>query len=276
MNSDLIILEKFISSHPAQAAAILEHLRIEDVATFIEEIPQNLALQVLNKFELFTATRCLKQLGIEKSAQFLEKISPQVASSFLRQINPDSRIEIFNLVSKDFAALIEKIIKYPVESAGALADPKVLSIPDDITVEQSIKRVQLHKQNTTYYIYVLNREKSIVGVTNLRDLMFSDPGAKISNVMKSKVLSVLPELHYLAVLSHPAWKRYHTLPVVDRSGFFLGVIRYDILRKIEEDSKKTRVPKQAVAASNALGELYQIGLSGLIKSAAKPFSDAAD
>jgi magnesium transporter len=275
MNTDLIILDKFISEYPKDAARILEHLSIEDTVLFLQEIPENLALHILNNFELFTAIKCLKLMGNEKSAMFLGKISNQVVSGFLRQINPEARKTILSMVPKDFSTLIQKLINYPQDSAGALADPNVLSLPDDITVKQALDRVLKNLKNTIYYIYILNREKVLVGVTNLRDLMSSKPESNLSSVMQTKVLSVLPELHYLAIMNHPGWQKYHTLPVVEESGFFLGVIRYEVLKNIERESRKNRQPQQAVKASNALGELYQIGLSGLIRSAARRFKDQA-
>jgi hypothetical protein len=61
--------------------------------------------------------------------------------------------------------------------------------------------------------------------------------------------------------------------VVVESDILLGAIRYETLRCIEREIKKSSLPRHAIAASNALGELYQIGLSGLIRSATTPFKD---
>jgi hypothetical protein len=59
---------------------------------------------------------------------------------------------------------------------------------------------------------------------------------------------------------------YHTLPVVDRAGVFLGTIRYSTVRRIESDNQAQRISPQAIAASTALGDLYRIGLTGLVRS----------
>ena len=64
---------------------------------------------------------------------------------------------------------------------------------------------------------------------------------------------------------HPGWLEYSALPVVDRSDIFLGALFYSLVRKSDKDKTK-KIPRHAIMAGNALGELYRIGLTGLIYS----------
>ena len=56
------------------------------------------------------------------------------------------------------------------------------------------------------------------------------------------------------------------MPVVDNTSLFLGVIKLETIRSILAPSEKRREGLGDDAIS-ALGELYQIGLAGLLKSA---------
>ena len=68
------------------------------------------------------------------------------------------------------------------------------------------------------------------------------------------------------ILSHPGWLTVHSLPVVDRAGVFVGAIRYDTLRSLEQQAAGRTAGVQGTAA--ALGELYHTGISGMMSSAA--------
>jgi Mg/Co/Ni transporter MgtE len=101
--------------------------------------------------------------------------------------------------------------------------------------------------------------------------MLARPGAKLSEVMHTEISYLPADLHYQAILNHPGWQAYHAMPVVGDAGVLWGVIDYDQLRYIESMIKQKILPRQAIAASKALGELYQIGFSALIRSATTPF-----
>jgi hypothetical protein len=101
--------------------------------------------------------------------------------------------------------------------------------------------------------------------------MLAKPQAKLSGVMQSEVAALPAEFNLQAILNFPSWRNYHALPVVSASGLLLGAIRYETLRQIESEVKSARLPRQVVAAGSALGELFQIGLSGLIQSATTKF-----
>lgn len=273
MNTDRIILDNFIIRHPEDAARILERLKIEETALFLKEIPSELAVSIFKQLERYTAMKCLEILGAEQSATIVEKLPLQVVSVFLRRVNMELREAILILVSEEISLPLRRMLNYPADSAGALADPLVLTLPEDITIKEALQRVQKRPEKAIYYLYIVNRDQALTGVINMRELMLARPGDPLSAVMHTKVSRLSAELNFQAILNHPGWQEYHALPVVEENDVLLGAIRYETLRRIERESKKSRQQRQAIAASNALGELYQIGLSGLIRSATTPLKE---
>jgi hypothetical protein len=67
-----------------------------------------------------------------------------------------------------------------------------------------------------------------------------------------------------AILAHPGWRRFHALPVVDRDAVLLGAIRYQTFRGLEDAARDQSRRADAVTTVFALGELYWLGLSGLL------------
>jgi len=276
MNSDRIILDKFITHHPADAARILERLPIEETAAFLKEIPSDLSVAIFNQLERYTAVKSLELIGPEQAAAIVEKLPLQVVAIFLRRLNKELRTEILRLVSEESSTLLRRMLNYPADSAGALADPLVLTVPEDLAIKEALQRVQKRPQKALYYLYIINRNQILTGVLTLRELMLAPPGEHLSRVMHPSVERLSADLDFQAILNHPAWQEFHALPVVDNTGVLLGAIDYETLRRIEKGGKRKRLPRHALNASVALGELYKIGVSGLVRSATIPLKDRSE
>ena len=273
MNTDQILLENFIVDHPLDAARILEQRDIEEIAVFLKEIPGSMAAVILDQFESYTAVKCLEKIGAEQSVTIVEKLPFQVTSVFLRQVSGDFREEILSNLSPEISIPLRRILSYTEDNAAALANPLIFSLPQDISVDEALQRVQKHAENVYYYLYIVNRNQVLTGVLSLRELMLARPKARLSEVMHTEISYLPADMKHQAILNHPGWQRYHAMPVVGDEGVLWGVIDYEQLKYIESVIKKTILPRQAIAASKALGELYQIGFSGLIRSATTPFKD---
>jgi Mg/Co/Ni transporter MgtE len=78
---------------------------------------------------------------------------------------------------------------------------------------------------------------------SLRDLLLGDPGAKVDEVMKREVLSVLPSAATDEVTSLLSKYDFLSVPVVDQDGKMLGIITFDdALESIIPDDLKQRLP----------------------------------
>jgi hypothetical protein len=56
--------------------------------------------------------------------------------------------------------------------------------------------------------------------------------------------------------------------VVDSNGRFIGALRYESVRELEERWLETRAEDHSAETASALGELYGLGLRGLFEWAA--------
>lgn len=269
MQSDQIIVDKFIANHPTDAARILERMKIEQIVAILKQQPAELAAAVLNHLERLVAVRCLELLGAEHSAQLMENLPMEHACLLLRKLDKERRRLVLDQISPAIADPIQSILQYPQNSAGAMMDPLIFTLPVDITVAEALKRVLKHPEKTLYYLYIVNRKHALVGVINMRELMVASGESQLSAVMHRDVVCLSPETPIQAVIEHPDWSEFHALPVADVSGLLLGVIKYDTLHRIGVESRKREFSRQSAMAGNALGELYRIGLFGLFRSAAK-------
>lgn len=271
MISEDKILTHFIKNHPVDTVRILERQPIAEIVLFMKKISASLAVEIFKRLERYTAVKCLEMLDTGQSAAIIEKLPIEIASLLLRRMDKDRQESIIKMVKKEIAAPLGKILQYPADSAAAIMDPLIFTLPEDITVKEALKRVRNRPEKAIYYLYIVQRDHLLAGVINMRELMLAKAEDLLSYVMHSNVVSIPAEMNFSAVLNHSGWLEYHALPVVDHSGAFWGAIRYETIRRIEKDSRDKNTPHQITTTSSALGELYRIGFSGLIRGAANPY-----
>ncbi len=166
------------------------------------------------------------------------------------------------------AEALRTLLSYPENTAGALMDPYLVTLPEDITVGEALKRSKASAQGILYYLYVTDRQRKLVGVTTLRELMRAASTDTVALVMHRDVAHLSASMHSEDIVRSPHWRDYHALPVVDEKGLFLGVIRYETLHRLQDELAQTTRAGGALDTVLALGELYWLGLAGMLRGAA--------
>jgi magnesium transporter len=264
METDHLLSQIFLEAHPPDAAVIMERLPAEEAAALFEKIPARIAAGVLERMAPSSAADCLTQLSPDRYALIATALPVDTTAALLRHLDPEQQDRLLVQAPPDISFLLRRLLQYPDGTAGALMDPRVLAFPEDITVGEALARVHRSPRHTHYYLYVIDRQQRFVGVLNLRELMLASPKELLASVMQSDVAKISADADQMSIVSHPAWRHFHALPVVDDQGIFLGVIRHETLRRIEEQSATGRPGLGAFSTVLTLGELCWIGLTGVL------------
>ena len=177
---------------------------------------------------------------------------------------PPCKAETLDGLEKAVGASLRRAMRYPSQTAGNLADPRVFTLPPDISVYEALERTKYDIRNTTYYVYVIDRDTKLEGLVTLKQLIASDVDHLIATIMKNKVITLSAEASIEEILQHPQWNRFHTLPVVDRWGTFLGALRYQTLRGIEQEHVRNPDPGSLSQAFMQLWEAYSLAGIGIM------------
>jgi magnesium transporter len=265
MNRDKILLEEFIVNHSADAARLLEQMTFEQIYTFIEKISTYLALILLQDMDVYLAYKCLEKMEVEKSIKIFEALPVNTAAAFLRRMDKVRREEILGKSEPTTARLLALILYHPEDTVGAFIDPKVIIVPSELNVKEAFEKVKKSKRQFLNYLYVTNTGGKLLGVVKLEDVIASESKEIINNVMNTEFPHLYSEVDIQIIADHPGWLEYSALPVLDRSGIFLGALNFKVIKRLELDKTK-KTPKKAILAGSALGELYRIGFTGLLNS----------
>lgn len=268
MKLEARLLEAFVSGHPAQTARTLESMPTSDAAEVMAELSDDVLAGLVPSMAPISAANTLQLLTIQRAARVLSETRSDVAAAVIRAMGAAQRTAILESLGTDAGRTVKPLLRYSERTAGALLDPRVLPVPDTVTAGEALERIRHHPRDALYYVYVVSDVQKLVGVTNLLELLAARTDQQLGLIAVRQVVSLTLGASWEAIVAHPAWDRFHALPVVEADGRFVGVVRYESIRDLERRLVETDLEDHGSQTAAALGELYGLGLRGLVEWAA--------
>lgn len=229
----------------------LHELHPADIADILEELNPAQRGEVFTHLDVVQAAEAIAEMEDEYQAAVLEEFSHQEASDILEAMDPDDAADIITglpydkaerllrLMGVQEARLIRRLLGYREESAGGIMTSEIVAVTDDMTVRDVIHylREDAPTGEDVYYIYVLDEERTLEGVINLRDLITSQPETVVSDITKRDVITVDVDDDQEDVAEVITKYNLLAVPVVDENGVIQGVVTVDdALEVLEEES----------------------------------------
>jgi Mg2+ transporter MgtE len=247
----------------------LHELHPADIADILEELNPAQRAEVFTHLDVVQAAEAIAEMEDEYQAAVLEEFEHQQASDILEAMDPDDAADIISglpydqaerllkLMGMREARLIRRLLGYREESAGGIMTSEIVAVTPDMTVSDVIEYLR-HDAPTgedVYYIYVLDADRTLTGVINLRHLITSPPGTPVADLTEHDVITVHVDDDQEDVAETITKYNLLAVPVVDESGVVQGVVTVDdALEVLEEESAEdlalaTGSPRKLVAGA---------------------------
>ena len=276
MELERSLLAAFASKHPTQTARAIESLAPAAAAEVVAGTPEDAAAAVLPKLSPLTAARVLALVSLDHAASTLSRTRRDVTAAILRATPVELRGALLDALESEVRRAVEPLLRFSEGTAGALMDPGVLSCNESISVADALQRLRETPSSALYYLYVVNDEQRLVGVVNLRELIEAPSNRRVGLIATRPVESLPVRATSESIVRHPAWKRFHALPVVDARERLVGVVRYELARELEGRFLEQDLGDQSAETAAALGEVYGLGLRGVFEWAASALLGPSD
>jgi Mg/Co/Ni transporter MgtE len=129
------------------------------------------------------------------------------------------------------AADVARLLAHGRDTAGGLMSTEYVTLPADATVKQAIKRMREADDvpDEIPYIYVLNASPGgrLVGTVTLRNLLISEPGTTMAEIMDPDPITLDPDMALEEVADEFTHYDLVAMPVVDADGHLLGIVTID-------------------------------------------------
>ncbi len=207
----------------------------------------NQAASLLGEKTSEKAEEIAEELGVGYMAEVVSQLGSETAAELLRNLPQDFGLKVLSEVKQDRAESIREVMSYPEGTAGALMSKEYLAVPSDTTLMQATEYLQSavsqNRIGKVSYIYVVDAERRLLGVIQIRDLIFHPPDKKVSEILKGPVVQVETRMSQADVAKLLERHRYLGLPVVDENQRLAGVISADSALQAAQDEASDDIAK---------------------------------
>jgi CBS domain-containing protein/sporulation protein YlmC with PRC-barrel domain len=215
--------------HPADLAELISQVSRDEGANLFKDLDLETAAEALSELMPERQAEIINSIGTEKAADILEEMQPDEAADVLSDLPTERAKEILEAIDKEEAEDIQELLSHEEDTAGGLMTNIFIAYPPAITVAEAIERFKKDAEalESVYYIYIIDENERLIGVTSLRDILLADPQSPLSDVMETKLKSVTPETDDMIVAEIISKYNLVALPVVDTENILLGIVSVD-------------------------------------------------
>jgi len=169
------------------------------------------------------------RIGVEPPARavdVLSEMNPSMVQDILEALDLEARARISMAAPREVAEQWARNAGYPEGSIGRLMDPALAVFRPEATVGDAIDTLKsLIRTSLITYGYVTDPEGHLLGLFTMRDLLFNDRAAKLSEVMLKDPFALTPELPVSDAMRLTLNRHFPVYPVKDASGRLAGLVR---------------------------------------------------
>ncbi len=264
MNATLLVCEAFMRKHPNAAARLLENYSSRQLSELFEQVSEESAAPTIEYLSADRGADCLAVMDPKAAARLLAALHTDFQIAILRLSKPADRESLLEALGDEISGPLQIMLRYPEGTVGELMDAFVFTVPDDVTVQETLKRARAASLEVPFYVYVLDRKQRLMGVASLKNLIRAKRAEPVSSLMNRDVVALNPLAPKTEMVKSPYWRSFHTLPVTEEDGVFLGVVRYETISRLREELGPESSNEHILDTALALGELYWVGLAGVI------------
>lgn len=234
---------------------LLEKERPEDVAVMLrglipgeqfaifkilsEDFP-DAASDVLVSMEPQGRMAIFEQLNPEQVAQILEVAAVDDAIFMLDGLPEELKEKVLEIVDiEDRFADVQEHLGYRDETAGRIMDSEFLAMEEETTAAEAITRLREMARDVEMisYLYVVDGNGRLAGVTPLRNLLLADAGDTLGELMNTSLIKVNTDTDQEEVAQLAARYDLLAIPVIDEEDRLAGIVTVDdILDVFKEEA----------------------------------------
>jgi Mg/Co/Ni transporter MgtE (contains CBS domain) len=184
--------KKLASLHPADIADILESLDAKYRNEVFQALDDETAANTLEEIEPDFQADILESLNEDRASNILDNMDNDEIADIFDDMEEDRVENLLHHMEKEDADEIRTLMNYEETTVGSLMNTEFISFSPGLTVEETINELRQLQPSSdiTYYLYVVDGLRRLIGVVSLRSLIVATPSTKLASIMESQVISV--------------------------------------------------------------------------------------
>lgn len=228
--------------HPSDLADIIEEMGSHSRTKVFESLDEEKAADVLEEMEPYAQAQIIESLSIGKAADVLEKMPADEVADLLDELEDEKAEQILNEMEKESSEEVRELLEYEDREVGSLMTTDFISFRVNLTVDDTLNelRSQQPEADRIYSLFITDDHEKLIGTVSLRDLVVSQPGRMLGEIMNRHLISVKDE-DKIDTLGEII-EKYDLLaiPVTDHENELVGMVVIDDIVEDLMDKGKTK------------------------------------
>lgn len=250
-----VLKEKLKEINSADIPPLLEELDKESVVKLFRILPKEQAGEAFSYMEPYMKEKLIQDLTDAELKGILNELFMDDTVDLIEEMPSNVVKKILKVVNAKDRKIINELLQYPEDSAGSIMTTEFIDLKETMTVEQALQRIRDIgiDSETIYNCYVLNRNRVLLGMINIKEILISKKEQIIKDLMTTNVISVntLEDQEDVAKI----FDKYdmYALPVVDTENRLVGIITVDDAINVLQDETAEDFEKMAAMSPNEKG-----------------------
>ena len=250
-----VLKEKLKEINSADIPPLLEELDKESVVKLFRILPKEQAGDAFSYMEPYMKEKLIQDLTDAELKGILNELFLDDTVDLIEEMPSNVVKKILKVVNAKDRKIINELLQYPEDSAGSIMTTEFIDLKETMTVEQALQRIRDIgiDSETIYNCYVLNRNRVLLGMINIKEILISKKEQIIKDLMTTNVISVntLEDQEDVAKI----FDKYdmYALPVVDTENRLVGIITVDDAINVLQDETAEDFEKMAAMSPNEKG-----------------------
>ena len=168
---------KLARLHPSELAEIISDLSAREAAAVVSQLDDETAADAFEHLDADTQRSLIEDIGTERAADIIEEMDADDAADLLSELDEEQQHELLSEMNEYTASELRALVKYAEDSAGGLMTTDYTWIYPHRTAEATIRKIReiAPTSEFIYYLYVVDKQDTLLGVLTLRALLLADP-----------------------------------------------------------------------------------------------------
>ncbi|NLL46192.1 MAG: magnesium transporter [Clostridiales bacterium] len=242
-----------------EVKARLDDMNEVDAAHFLQTLPEKemaMVFRILSKEHAAEVFACME---IDEQQLIINSVTDRELAHIIEELYVDDAVDLMeelpaNVVKRimrnataETRDLINQFLKFPENSAGSIMTAEFVDLKKDMTVNEAFDRIRKtgEDKETIYTCYVTSKDRKLLGVVTVRDMLLSPYEAVIGDIMDDNVISAMTTDDRETVAKMFNKYDFIALPVVDTENRLVGIITVDDAMDVLEEEATEDIEKMA-------------------------------
>ena len=243
----IALKQELIEMNEYDIASFLSDVEEEKLIKIFRLLPKDKATEVFVNLDEDVQRELISSLTQSESKWLIEDMYTDDAADLFEEMPAIMVTKLLSNVDKETRADINKLLKYPEDSAGSLMATEYIHLKQGLSIKESIERIRKQKDDFVSYdsCFVTDDKRKLLGTVSVKELLINDPKTLIDNVMEECKHPINTLMDQEAVANLFQDYNYSSLPVVDSENRLVGIITIDDIVDIIEEEATEDIEKMA-------------------------------